>query len=116
MSLVSFIEKLQKKPRHIRIQIMWTGVILSSFIIVAFWLWSLTISLAESSKSPVVSDENLQKLNEIKKDVPSLWQSLGAGVGNIIDTAKTDFNSGPRVTPEASPESQSAGEKLPIEQ
>ena len=114
MSVVSFIEKLQKKPRYVRIQIMWAGVILSSFIVTAFWLWSLSVSLAESAKAPVSGGESLQKLNNIRKDVPSLWQSLSAGVGNIVDTAKTDLNnSAPTSTP--SPEAQRT-DKLPIEQ
>ena len=115
MSVINFIEKLQGKPRYVRIQIMWAGVILSSLIIVIFWFWSLRLSLEASSNAPVLSDENLQKLNEMKKEVPGLWQSLGAGIGNIIDMAKTDINSNSAATPSVSPV-ESQADQLPIEQ
>ena len=93
---------------------MWLGVILSSLVILAFWFWSLTVFLAEASKTNVASDTSLQKLNEFKKEAPGLWQSLSAGIGNIIDTAKMNLNnSSPSATPVPSAEGQR--EKLPIE-
>jgi len=115
MSLIDFIETLQRKPRYVRIQIMWLGVILSSLVILAFWFWSLTVFLAEASKTNVASDTSLQKLNEFKKEAPGLWQSLSAGIGNIIDMAKTDINSNSAATPSVSPV-ESQADQLPIEQ
>jgi len=115
MSLISFIEKLQKKPRHIRVQIMWTGVILSSLVVFAFWIWSLSVSLAESLKTPAtISNENSRKLDEMKQQVPSLWQSLEAGIGDVINTVKTDLNSSAPI-PTVTPMGQQT-DKLPIEQ
>jgi len=118
MALIDFIEKLQRKPRHIRIQIMWVGTILGAMVIFAFWLWSLTGLLArsQSSKTDQANDKALQNLNEMKNEMPGLWQSLSAGISNVINTAKQDLNNSPSPTASVSPDSQSViDERLPIE-
>ncbi|MFH1385891.1 MAG: hypothetical protein ABIG65_02500, partial [Patescibacteria group bacterium] len=99
-----------------RIKIMWVGAILGSLVIFSFWLWSTAILLAQSPKTNKENDKAFESLNEIKKKVPGLWQSLSAGIGNVIDTAKEELNSSPSVTPQASEVEPSATERLPIEQ
>ncbi len=116
MSVIDFIEKLQQKPRHIRLQIMWGGAIFGAAIIFSFWLWSLTTTLADLPKANQEKDKSSDSLAEIKKDIPGLWQSLSAGIGSVIETAKEGLSSGPSVTPSVSPESQPGIERLPIEQ
>ena len=116
MSLIDFIENLQRKPRHVRIQIMWVGTTLGAIIIFGFWLWSLTGLLTQSPKANEQNNKALQSLGEIKKEVPGLWQSLNAGISNVINTAKEEMNSSPSATPLASPESQAGqAERLPIQ-
>ncbi len=115
MSVIDFIEKLQKKPRHVRIQIMWAGVTVGTAVVFVFWLWSLAILLSQSQKAGQEEEKVLQSLGEIKKEVPGLWQSLSAGISNVIDTAKEELNSSPSPTSSVSPGSQPGIERLPIE-
>jgi len=91
---------------------MWVGTILGAIIIFGFWLWSLSVLLAESSANSR-NDKALQSLSEIKNEIPGLWQSLSAGISNVINTAKEELNSSPSP---AAPGSQLEIEKLPIEQ
>lgn len=95
MSLIEYIENLQRKPRHVRLQIMWVGSVLGAAVIFIFWLWSLTSLLAQPSKTNNGSDKVLQSLNEIKQEAPGLWQSLSAGISEVINTAKSELNSSP---------------------
>jgi len=116
MSLIDFIENLQRKPRHVRIQIMWVGTTLGAIIIFGFWLWSLTGLLTQSPKANEQNNKALQSLGEIKKEVPGLWQSLNAGISNVINTAKEEMNSSPSPAPSISPDSQAGqAERLPIQ-
>ncbi|GAG13830.1 unnamed protein product, partial [marine sediment metagenome] len=45
---MNFIEKLQNKPRYIRVQVLWISVILVMSIILFFWLISLNYSFKSS--------------------------------------------------------------------
>ena len=103
MSLIDFIEKLQKKPRHVRFQIMWAVVIVCMVFILIGWLWSLgnTINLATTQ-----SQEQKSVVDNLK-DIPSLWQSLSAGVGNIFNSFNEAINNSqpsPSSTPSATPQ------------
>ncbi len=93
MDLGDFIEKLQKKPQSIRVKIMWLGVVVGTTIFFVLWLWSLktnVVSLSEKNKeSSSVFSENWQK---VKEDIPTLWQSLGAGIGNVFDSLVNEEN------------------------
>lgn len=95
---------------------MWAGVTVGAAIIFVFWLWSLTVLLSQSPKANNESDKALQGLSEIKKEMPGLWQSLSAGISNVINTLKDDLNNSPSSSPPASQANQPAIEKLPIEQ
>ena len=114
MSAIDFIEKLQKKPRHIRIQIMWASVTVGAAFIFVFWLWSLSALLAQTASQNNAGNEQLQKLGEIKKEVPGLWQSLSAGIGSVIDTVRNDLDDNNEATPSAG-QTEEPMEKLPIE-
>ncbi|MDD2753175.1 MAG: hypothetical protein PHT44_00980 [Candidatus Portnoybacteria bacterium] len=114
VSVIDFIEKLQKKPRHIRVQIMWASATVGAVIIFGFWLWSLSALLAQTAPQNNAGNDQLKKLGEIKKEMPGLWQSLSAGVGSVIDTVKSDVAVSPNPAPQDSPAQQST-EKLPLE-
>jgi hypothetical protein len=88
MALIDLLEKLQKKPRYIKIQIMWVGVIIFMVLIFSFWVWSLGNLVAQSKKTSADNNQIAQSLEQAKKDIPTLWQSLGAGIGNIFNSAK----------------------------
>ena len=118
MSLADFIEKLQKKPRYVKVQIMWVVVTVCMVIIFAAWVWSLTNigTKATASQSQETAD-TLGQLGQIKQDIPSLWQSLGAGISNVFESAKEQLNnvtSSESTTPSATPV-EAPAQTLPTE-
>ncbi len=92
---------------------MWVGAIIGATIIFAFWLWSLT-SLLSQSTGAKNNDKVNNGLSEIKKEMPGLWQSLSAGISSVIQTAKEDLDDS-SFELKAGQESQATVERLPIE-
>ena len=84
--LADFIGRLQQKPRYIRLQIMWGGVALGMLFVLSFWFWSLSDSLVAKNDQGSDDKKIMQGLEQVKKDMPTLWGSLGAGIGNIVDS------------------------------
>jgi len=78
MSLINFIEKIQNKPRHIRVQILWLSVSLAMLFIVSGWVISLKQSLSLSA----VKNEP-PKIEESKKS-PSLIELLKANINSFF--------------------------------
>lgn len=76
MSLTDFIEKLQRKPRHIRVQILWLAVFISMIIIGSLWLISFKYSL-EKTQSPALSEEVSGSLEGFKGQIPHVKENLG---------------------------------------
>jgi len=100
---------------------MWTGVILSAMVIFGFWLWSINDLFFQTQRAAILpADEELsQSLSQFKKDVPTLWQSLGAGISNVINSFG-EVNSQPTTQPAASDAAPSYSglpgeERLPLE-
>ena len=87
MSFINLIEKIQKKPRYIRVQITWLCVALSMVIVVSIWWFSFKTSLPVSSKSSQslsASSETKQFIEEIKEGVPSLIETFKASIGAFL--------------------------------
>ncbi len=78
MSLINYIEKLQKKPKHIRTQIMWICVIICMAIVVGIWLITLEYSLPSVTGNDEVIKEVGGQFNSIK-------DSLKANVGSFFE-------------------------------
>lgn len=82
MSLIDFIEKLQRKPKQTRIQILWLAVFISMIIIFSFWLISFKYSIKKTSSensllpeeisSPFIEEMNFKKIPTIKNMGASL--------------------------------------------
>lgn len=88
---MNFIEKLQNKPRFIRIQILWVTVALIMIIIVSLWLVYLKSSLRFSSATqefqPQIQGQSAPSLfGAIKEDFLFLKKSLQARVEGIINS------------------------------
>lgn len=98
MSFIDFIEKIQKKPRHVRVRILWVFVFVCSFFVVSFWITSLKYSVTDTSligtkneigqaKDKVIKDA-LQKANittSDEKKTPSLMEALKASVSSFFE-------------------------------
>lgn len=87
MNLSDYLEKLQNKPRLVRVAILWTSVAISMTIIFVFWAWSLKgkesqIKLSQEKKSQ--QTQETRSLSEFKKEIPTLWQSLKAAVSGLL--------------------------------
>ena len=91
-----FIKKLQKKPRRVRVRILWISVILVMAFIFFFWLNYLKSSLNFLSIEQGIS-ESKQSIPSIfgvlKEDFSILKKSLGAGLEGLgrRDKEKVDF-------------------------
>ncbi|MDD5589726.1 MAG: hypothetical protein PHQ47_00955 [Candidatus Portnoybacteria bacterium] len=83
--MFKFIENLQNKPKHVRIFILWVSVAVSAVFILGFWLFSLDLRIQNHSQTEVA--ENKNQLQEIKKNIPTLWQTLKAGISGIFEDA-----------------------------
>lgn len=92
---------------------MWIGVVLSAAAIFIFWVWSLSVLLSEAPGVNQRTETAEESFREIKDEMPGLWQSLGAGIGNILETVKEDVTAG--ALPSASLEPEVSAERLPIE-
>lgn len=118
MSLVDFIIKLQKQPKYIRTQIKWVGVTIFMVILFSFWLWSLGTAVSGQAKNKP-SDKGLESLDQLKNDLPTLWQSLGAGIGNIWGSIEQDLSNqsidSGQESVSSSPSSSPSLDRLPIE-
>ncbi len=79
MSLIDFIQKIQKKPRYLRLQILWLAVFISMISIVSLWVVSLKSSLPETTK------EVKKPLEELRKEVPSLKEAFKASIGAFFE-------------------------------
>jgi hypothetical protein len=89
MSLIDLIEKIQKKPRHVRIQIMWLVVGVCMIFIFFGWFWSLSLNM--KIITPTGEAKNSQESwQQIKQDIPTLWSSLSAGISNVLDSFKQE--------------------------
>lgn len=80
MGLINFIEKIQKKPRYVRIQILWISVFISMLIIVSLWV----ISFKYSFEAPQTAQEDSEGLKQIKEKLPSLGQVFKASIDSFF--------------------------------
>jgi len=89
---MSFIKKLQNKPRHIRIQILWLSVILVMTIIIFIWLFSLKFSfetLENKQKSEEGEEQTIPSLfGTIKEDFSIMKKSLQANINSLLKTSE----------------------------
>ena len=65
MSFIDFIQKLQSKPRYLRIQILWISVVLVMVVIISFWVGSLRNSFPSTAKE--IKSQELPSLKDVFK-------------------------------------------------
>lgn len=95
---------------------MWAATAVCMIFIVAFWLRSLNNLNARFSQTISGQEEIGDTLKQFKEDVPTLWQSLSAGIGGVLDLTKEKMQSQPSETTSSDSTIQETPEgKLPIE-
>lgn len=100
MDIVSLIEKLQEKPRHVRVRILWLSVFVCMALILLFWVIAFDYSAKETSKGGsdfnAVSTQVGDSVREIKNQWPQVGGGIGAGINNLFDnqtsTEASPFN------------------------
>lgn len=85
---MNLVEKLQNKPKYIRVQVLWVAVILFMIIVLFFWLSNMERNLAASKKQ----ENNDQKsstpsvFNIIKKDISDFSKNLKSQTSQIFNS------------------------------
>ncbi len=100
MNIVSFIEKLQEKPRHVRVRVLWLSVFVCMALMLLFWVIPYDSSAKETSKA--VSDINAvsaqvgDSVGVMKNQWRQVSDGIGAGINNLFDnqtsTEASPFN------------------------
>src|SRR3989344_610180 len=85
---MDFLQKIQNKTRHIRVQILWISVAISMAAI--FYLWTISLKRSfpkavEIKESDGVQKEASESLKDIKKETISLKESLKASFGAFFE-------------------------------
>ena len=78
MSLIDFIQKIQKKPRRVRIQFLWASVFICMFFITSIWVFSLKHSLS-------IEDDNKKDDSNIGNEMVSLKDAFKASISAFFE-------------------------------
>lgn len=70
-----FIKKIQQKPEPIKHIIMWSGIFFIMSVIFTFWLITFP--------SQIQPSENNEAVDNIKKELPGIWQELKNQFNNL---------------------------------
>ncbi|MFH1551743.1 MAG: hypothetical protein ABIC36_02600 [bacterium] len=85
MSLINFIEKIQQKPRYVRIRILWISVFVCMIVVVSAWVFSLKISFSSFNQGIKITNEVSEPLNKIKDDTISLKDAFKASISAFFE-------------------------------
>jgi|GEM_PF-2015516 len=115
MNWENFLAKLRQKPAEQKTAILWTAVIACMAVIFVFWLVSLDSSLKEnlSKKENQTADISAaaSEIDKLKKDLPTLWQSLTAGISEIFSDQEIKY----KAESSPAPVENNFQELLPVE-
>ncbi len=93
MSLSNLLEKIQNKPRYIRIQILCLAVFVSMIFVFSLWVVSLKYSMPSSAEETV--EESSQSLGEAEENLSlkeAFQASIGAFFGDDLEEALEEIN------------------------
>jgi hypothetical protein len=85
MSFINFLEKIQTKPRYIRMQILCAAVFIIMFCLVSWWVISLKSSFSS------ISESGDQQIEQIKEEMPSIRESFKASIGSFFEKTNEIF-------------------------
>ncbi len=103
MNLADWLERIQRKPHQERLKLLWVCVSISMFIVFCFWLVSLNSlikgggSETQSAQSQQALDSANKSYQQMKSQVPTLWQTLKASIlGSASQPAEDSKASQPK--------------------
>jgi len=87
MSLIDFIEKIQQKPHHVRVQILWMSVFVCMLVVVSLWIVSFNYDkvLSVEDQKASISGEINESLERAKKEIPSLKEAIKDSVSVFFE-------------------------------
>ncbi|MFC1700706.1 hypothetical protein ACFLZ0_00975 [Patescibacteria group bacterium] len=86
MSLIDFIEKLQKKPKYVRTQIMWLCVSVCMVFVVGIWFITFKNSISNSGNI-VENQEQLELLKKTGIEAFSIKESLKTNIKSFFENS-----------------------------
>lgn len=84
--IIEVIENLQKKPRHVRVKIMWLSVFACMVLVVFFWVLAFDYSAREVSKSGSDFGTISTEVGNSVKDIKDQWPQVKAGIEGGADS------------------------------
>ncbi|OHB20521.1 MAG: hypothetical protein A2666_03595 [Parcubacteria group bacterium RIFCSPHIGHO2_01_FULL_47_10b] len=99
---IEFIQRLQRKPSHIRARIALAGVVVAMIVVAQLWVVNLRFQVAQltgpdlnrveesnASSTKATADSALQKqILQITHETPSLFASVKSGFKELSDQFK----------------------------
>jgi len=73
--MTKFIQNLQNKPEPVKKFIMWIGIFFIMVVIFVFWLLTFPSSIPKTEDNQVAAN--------LKKELPSVWQTLKEQINNL---------------------------------
>ncbi len=87
--IIDYIERLQAKPKHVRVRVMWLAVFVCMLVIFVAWAISLKSTLKKGAEAPVIPQEVTDSVNQLKEQAPTT-KDLNAGIKSLFEQNKTE--------------------------
>lgn len=86
MFLGDFVEKLQNKPRYVRVKIMWGCVVVCMVFVVGIWFVTFKHSISLSgAENAAEGEDSMKLLKEAGEKFPTIRESLKANFNSLFE-------------------------------
>ena len=85
---MNFIDKLQNKPRGVRVVIMWVSSAVVMIIIIIIWLFSFSKNVSNKNNNGLEQTKLPSLFETLKQDFSTLKQGLNANLKDIKSTTQ----------------------------
>ena len=94
--LSDLLERIQNKPRHVRVKILWVSVCIAILAVGFIWVLDMKSSFKNKGETLEISDTYKKlkdELPSIKDDLSSIGDNLKADLGEVISSEEQEeFN------------------------
>ncbi|OIP79138.1 MAG: hypothetical protein CO002_03115 [Candidatus Portnoybacteria bacterium CG_4_8_14_3_um_filter_44_10] len=85
MNIISLIEKLQEKPRYVRVRILWLSVFVCMALILLFWVIAFDYSAKEVPKGGSDFDAVSGQVGDSVREIKNQWPQVSGGIKTEIN-------------------------------
>lgn len=84
MFLIDYIQKIQNKPRCVRIKYLWASVSICMLLVISIWTFSLkhSLSLEEGKNSAIINDENVSLKKAFEANIGAFFEGKSESIDN----------------------------------